>query len=82
MGQDKGWFSAYLDPLLGLLRKSGNGCRIGLHFYGALAYCDDVILLATSVDGLQKMVNICETHAEEYDLVFSTDKVNPEKLLK
>ena len=55
----KGGFSTYLDPLLELLRQSGHGCKIGMHFYGALAYCDDVILLATSIHDLQKMVDLC-----------------------
>ena len=40
---------------------------------------DDVILLSPSVQGLQKLVLICESHAKDTDLVFSTDKVNPEK---
>ena len=74
----KGGFSAYLDPLLKLLRESGLGCRIGLHWFGALAYCDDLILLSTSVSSLQKMVDICEEHARNNDLLFSTDP-NPDK---
>ena len=44
----------------------------GLHWYGALAYCDDLILLATSVHSLQQMVNICSEHAAANDLLFST----------
>ena len=45
-----------------------------LHYYfGALAYADDCILLALSVDSLQKMVEICEEHAKNNDLEFSTD---------
>ena len=69
----RGAFCTYLDPLLSLLRNSGLGCTVGLHFYGSLAYCDDVILLALSVQSLQKMVKICETHASDNDLMFSTD---------
>ena len=68
----RGGFGVYLDPLLQLLRESGHGLRLGLHWYGALAYADDVILLATSVSSLQELVNICQNHAAENDLVFST----------
>ena len=60
------------QPLLQLLRESGHSLRNGLHCYGALAYCDDLVLLATSVDSLQKMVNICSDHAAGNDLLFST----------
>ena len=70
----RGGFNTYLDPMLDALRKSGFGCTIGSHFYGALAYADDVLILATSVQGLQKMVSLCEKHAVENNLLFSTDK--------
>ena len=73
MFSPKGGFGCYLDPLLDRLRNSGFGCRIGSHWYGALAYADDVILLSTSVNGLQKMVTICEEHATESALMFSSD---------
>ena len=75
----KGGFATYLDPLLANLRSSGYGCRIAGHWFGGLALADDVMLLSPSVQGLQKLVSICEKHAQETDLVFSTDKVNPEK---
>ena len=74
----KGGFGVYLDPLLQLLRESGHGLMNGLHWYGALAYCDDLILLATSVASLQQMVNICSQHAAANDLLFSTH-VDPMK---
>ena len=46
---------------------------------GSLALADDVILLSPSVQGIQELVSICESHARDMDLVFSTDKLNPEK---
>ena len=49
------------------------------HSLGGLALADDVMLLSPSVQGLQELVSICEKHARETELVFSTDKVNPEK---
>ena len=69
----RGGFNTYLDPMLESLRRSGYGCTIGTHFFGVVAYADDVLILATSVQGLQKMVNLCQKHAEDNDLVFSTD---------
>ena len=75
----RGGFATYLDPLLASLRSSGFGCRIGGHWLGAMALADDLILLSPSVQGLQHLVSICEEHASATDLVFSTDKKNPEK---
>ena len=64
--------------MLSRLRASGFGCRIAGHWLGGLALADDIILLSPSVQGLQNLVKICEEHAKETDLVFSTDP-NPEK---
>ena len=69
----RGGFATYLDPLLEQLRGSGYGCSIAGHWYGGLALADDVILLSPSVQGLQSLVNLCAQHADETDLVFSTD---------
>ena len=52
----RGGFNTYLDPMLDSLRRSGFGCSIGTHFYGVLACTDDVLIMATSVQGLQEMV--------------------------
>ena len=75
----RGGFATYLDPLLASLRSSGYGCRVAGHWLGGVALADDVMLLSPSVQGLQELVTICEQHAKDTDLVFSTDKVNPEK---
>ena len=75
----RGGFATYLDPLLSRLRSSGYGCRVAGHWLGGLALADDIILLSPSVQGLQHLVKICEDHAAKTDLVFSTDRANPEK---
>jgi len=36
----------YIDDLLLLLSKAGVGCYIGSNFVGALAYADDIVLIA------------------------------------
>ena len=74
----RGGFNTYLDPMLQSLKNSGYGCTIGTHFFGAVAYADDVLIMATSVQGLQQMVDLCQQHAAENNLVFSTD-VDPRK---
>ena len=74
----RGGFATYLDPMLDMLRNSGHGIKIGAFWYGAQAFADDVILLSTTISGLQAMVDICAKHASDNDLVFSTH-VDPTK---
>ena len=47
-------------------------------WFGASAYADDICLLASNRDVLQKMVKVCEEYGIEHNLVFSTDP-NPTK---
>ena len=51
---------------------------IAEHWFGGLTLADDAMLIGPLVQGLQKLVSICENHAWETDLIFSTDKRNPE----
>ena len=72
------FFGIYIDELLVELRKSGVGCYIGGHFFGAAGYADDLILLAPCRSAMAQMVEICEKFGERNNLLFSTD-VNPSK---
>ncbi len=38
-------FSIYMNELLLKLKKSGIGCHIGIVFFAAIAYADDVTLI-------------------------------------
>ena len=44
-----------------------HGCNINGQFFGCLFYADDIILLAHSLRGMQKMLNICSEFALECD---------------
>ena len=65
--------SCYLDDLITELRKSGLGCHVAGVWMGAVAFADDLTLLATNRTMLQKMITICEQYGAEHNLVFSTD---------
>ena len=43
-------------------------------YYGVLGYADDLMLLASSVYTLQKMVNICDEFGREYDVLYNPTK--------
>ena len=67
-------FCIYPDAMLEHLRLSGYGCSIGLHFTGALAYADDVVLLSPTYNELKRMSEICLQYAKEYDILFNAAK--------
>ena len=71
-------FALYVDELLVELRKLGVGCKVAGVYMGAVGFCDDILLLAPTRDGMQLMLDTCQAIAVKYYLRFSTDH-NPEK---
>ena len=67
-------FAVYLDGLLEELSNSGVGCYWGFSFVGALAYADDIVLLAPCASALRCMLNICNNFATEHGLTFNPNK--------
>jgi len=67
-------FCIYIDKLLDQLRTSGSGCFIGKVFLGALAYADDIVLVAPTHRAMQNMLAICDKLADEYNVVFNAKK--------
>ena len=67
-------FCIYIDDLLILLTKSGFGCYIGANFVGALAYADDIVLVAPTATALRQMLAICENYAADYRICFNATK--------
>jgi len=52
-------FNMYFDTLLCELRRNGEGCYLGRHYAGCIAYADDLILLSASLCNLQSMLDVC-----------------------
>ena len=50
------------------------GCYLGMNFVGALAYADDIIILAPSPSAMRILLQICDSYAAEYDINFNSDK--------
>ena len=67
-------FCLYIDDLLLALSKSGVGCFIGNNFVGALAYADDIVLVAPTASALRKLLSICGDYATEYCISFNAAK--------
>ena len=66
-------FNVYTDELSRRLDSSGVGC----HYLGSvnhLCYADDMVLVAPTPQGLQKMLDICADFADTHDVLFNTKK--------
>ena len=71
-------FSVYIDALFLQLEASGLGCYVDDQFLGVFGYADDVVLLSPSLEGLQKMLDICNKFCVEHGIQISVDR-NPKK---
>jgi len=67
-------YCVYIDDLLLALSKSGVGCYIGSNFVGALAYADDIVLIAPTATAMRKLLSICGEYAIEYCISFNASK--------
>jgi hypothetical protein len=67
-------FCVYFDTLVTSLAMTGLGCHIGSFFVGALAYADDLVLLAPSANAMRRMLRICEDYAVQFNVVFNGSK--------
>ena len=67
-------FCIYFDNLLLALRAEGIGCFIGSWFCGALAYADDVALLAPTAGAMRRLLSACDKFAAGFNVMFNAKK--------
>jgi hypothetical protein len=67
-------FSIYFDEVLCQLQSAGVGCYIDKFFVGALAYADDLTLLAPTASAMRRMLAIWERFADEFHVTFNVAK--------
>ena len=67
-------FNLYIDDLLTQLSFSGLGAKIAGLYLGCLTYADDITLVSPNVAGLQQMLHMCTTYANEHQLIYNTKK--------
>ena len=60
--------------MLKRLEETGVGCHMGSRFAEALAYADDITLLAPCKSALSILVSVCEKYASEFDILFNGSK--------
>ena len=67
-------FCCYMDELIHRLQLKGTGCWIGHHFYGSVAYADDLTLLSPTAAGLQSLISVCEDYGKSYGMSYNPTK--------
>jgi len=67
-------FCVYIDGLLISLCTAGLDCHIGHMFVGALAYANDLVLLAPTPHATCLMLQFCEEYAKDHDVLLNADK--------
>jgi len=50
------------------------GCYVGNYFVGALAYADDIALLAPSASAMRRVLLCCDRYASDYNIIFNASK--------
>ena len=49
------------------------GWHIGLFFVGALAYADDLVLIAPSANAMRHMLQVCDNYAAQHNVMSDRD---------
>ena len=69
------FFAIYVNDIIKLIQQSNFGCKIGIVNVSIFLYADDIILLAPSVDALQRMLILCENHLQQLDMALNSQKI-------
>ena len=67
-------FAVYIDDIVIGIQKLGIGCHLGSICMSVFLYADDILLLAPSVDALQKLLTFCENELKTLDLSINAKK--------
>ena len=68
------FYSIYVDDLISILKSSGVGCYIQDMFAAALFYADDMAVLAPSIKGLQRLLNLSYNFCQQWDICLNEKK--------
>ena len=64
-------FNIYIDDLGVSLTNANAGCKFGGMSVNHFSYADDMTILSPSASGLQKLLNICASHAIKHDIIYN-----------
>ncbi|CAG9094257.1 unnamed protein product [Plutella xylostella] len=67
-------FNLYMNDLIGELSSTKVGCSIDGVMINNISYADDMVLLSPSINGLTRLLAVCESYAETHGLRYNTKK--------
>ena len=67
-------YNVYMDGLSARLRDTGVGCHVSDRCINSLSYADDMVLLAPTVEALQRLLAVCQEYATQHDMLYNTTK--------
>ncbi len=67
-------FAVYIDGFLIRLEEIGMVCHMGIRFIGAIAFANDLNLLAPTLSGLKSLIDVCEKYAKDVNIKFNGSK--------
>ena len=67
-------FAVFINDLVDKVNKANIGCYISNVCVSIILYADDILLLAPSITGLQRLLTICEEQLFQLDMRINVDK--------
>ena len=67
-------FNIYVNDLILNINNSSYGCYLGNNKTTILGYCDDLILMSSSLQHMQYLLNLCDIYSSEWKIKFNANK--------
>ena len=67
-------YNIYVDGLIYILKSRGAGCYVDGLFAAAQFYADDMCILAPSLKGLHRLLDICSNYCSDWDICLNPKK--------
>ena len=68
------FYCIYVDDLVKILKDAGIGCHVRNSFMSILLYADDMCLIAPSLKGLQRLLQMTELFCKTWDIMLNPKK--------
>ena len=69
-------FNIFIHDLIEACSQMNTGVNIGIHKIAILAYCDDIVVVSNTLNGISELLAACDTYANEWLIKFNANKSN------